>query len=124
MSKEEINKYLTEAMGECWHEYKSGECTCIKCGMFPESGTTALVGTPENSVKHHILKRPNFFTWQGFGKLWEWATKQKWWKKFEQLKFEYLTVDCKYCGRGNIKLTLINPTNFANAIYEFLQGEG
>jgi hypothetical protein len=103
---EEVNKYLTEAMGECWHEYMpnySGvKCmvinyTCKKCVLshqyFPEEKTN------------------DFSTWQGFGKLWEWAIEQKWWYEFLILKY-------------NNKLELYelnNPETFAKVIYEFLK---
>jgi hypothetical protein len=53
----------------------------------------------------------DFSTWQGFGKLWEWATKQEWWLIFEAKTF--LT------GKEIVKV--VNPTNFAKAIYEFLK---
>ncbi len=111
---EERNKILTEAMGDCWHEPETfyyngsgggsfnqlevyGVCRqkilCIKCG-----------------IPHAI--NDDFLTWEGFGKLWDWATKQGWWEKFtwfhQSIKDEILTE-------------LINPEKFAKAVAEFLQ---
>ena len=50
--------------------------------------------------------------WAHFGKLWEWATKQEWW-------FNFLS-DQEYIHEWEI-IKLINPANFAKAIYEFLK---
>lgn len=54
----ERDKFLTEAMGECWHDCYN--YLCIHCEkMFPDSNN-------------------NFSTWEGFGKLWKWSKKQEW----------------------------------------------
>lgn len=53
----------------------------------------------------------NFSTWQGFGELWEWSKKQEWWYEFWKIDF----------GISIIKCELINPNNFANAVYNFLK---
>lgn len=105
----EINKYLTEAMGECWHEvsqkhiYYGGCGRCIHCKKIV-------------SVKYqsHECVRVDFTTWTGFGKLWEWATKQDWWPDFAQ---DHCWYNPNYYVF--IKCGLINPTTFAKAIYEF-----
>ena len=87
------DKFLTEAMGECWHQRQ-------------RHGT-------------YLYYKNNYIsTWQGFGKLWEWAEDQKWWDEF---------VDKDLVSRGHkpwlFPLGWINPNNFANALYEFLKGE-
>ena len=123
-TQEEINKYLTEAMDECWHEYDitSPERTenwdgfatnysghwndCTKCG--------------ENHIE--IVRDNNFFTWDGFGKLWEWSITQAWWYQFlgtwhcPDLYPENSTIKERYVGAY-----LINPEQLAAAVYEFLR---
>ena len=100
----ERDKFLTEALGECWHEkditspIKShGLCTC---GV--------------DSVSHYELIdhldeiNNNFSTWEGFGLLWTWSQKQEWWI----MDFMPKTGD-KY----NL-MSLVDPDRFANAVYE------
>ena len=95
MSREEVNKYLTEAMGECFHVWDIVEIPytetlhdCRKCG-----------------VDTYVSQ--DFSTWQGFGVLWEWAQEQEWWSEFLSLPF---------------KLTdFINPISFSEAVYTFLK---
>ena len=63
----------------------------------------------------------DFSTWEGFGKLWEWAKKQEWWLKFgEGLSNKQL---CSEISRGlQIDESIINPDRFADALYDFLKG--
>lgn len=108
MSKEAINQYLTEAMGECWHEWvpaidKEG-------GAYISNAWECRCGT--KASKLHLTDplpaNNDFFTWQGFGKLWEWAENELWW--------------CRFLNSLDGPLShYINPTNFANAIHEFLK---
>lgn len=101
MNNIERDKFLTEAMGECYHEWSRCALVsiCIKC-----------FATCEGSIYDPIN---NFSTWTGFGKLWEWSIKQDWWRGFA-----YTTQHEIY----NIGPALINPDNFANAVYEYLKG--
>lgn len=71
--KDEDAKYLTERMGECWHEIFWG--VCPKCGLCRSNRT--------------------FTTWADFGAVWEWAKEQDWWPLFIQwFRFFYCrTVD-------------------------------
>lgn len=57
----------------------------------------------------------DFLTWKGFGKLWEWATGQRWWYMFENSVLH----DTKHCP--NFRRHLISPHNFAKAVADFLQ---
>ena len=110
MSNEDINKYLTEAMGECWHDY-------LKLLNDDHSGSPHFIC--KKCDEHHYswdYQHSDFFTWQGYGKLWEWATKQEWWWKFWD-------VNIPEDDRGGGVVDFINPTNFANAIYEYLKEE-
>ena len=74
--KTERDTFLTEAMGNCYHEnvfgmhyteysgkYPDHVAKCTKCGEFSKHNT-------------------NFSTWQGFGILWEWVQEQSWREHF------------------------------------------
>jgi hypothetical protein len=96
-----INKYLTEAMGECYHEVlvPSYRCTC-----------------GEDVLKAACFNLPNsdFFTWAGFGKLWEFAQEQEW-------VYRALGADNAYCAFDtHVDMALIDPTILAVEIYNYL----
>ena len=97
----ERDKFLTEAMGECGHEWKRscGCCPgyCKKCGA--EEG--------ENN---------DFSEWEGFGKLWTWAQKQEWWSSFVyKMAFEFQGQKQVFCE------AMIHPDRFADEIYAGLK---
>ncbi len=117
--KETRDKFLTEAMGECWHEVEvrvglKNKLMCYKCGE-------------HYAVTKEAFGNPDFSTWTGFGKLWEWFHQQP--KSFKYLFI--LTFDTDIgTSVGKIFLSghyfqsdFINPDNFANALYQFLQQE-
>ncbi len=56
MSNEKINKYLTETMGECWHDRMFAGPPAYKCNK---------CGANEPST----AEIRDFFTWEGYGKL-------------------------------------------------------
>ncbi len=97
---EEINKVLTEAMGDCWHDWDGKASWSLKdmcrCGAHPACH----------------LQSPNFSTWEGFGKLWEWAIDQKWWPEFEAHQG---------LPKHWVPKKLIKPEFFAEAVADFLQ---
>ena len=99
------DKFLTEAMGECWHEQhiKNDKHIWCICG---EEFTRGC------DLREHIAWRvENFSTWEGFGKLWEWAPKQEWWQD--------------WFGNNYIRIWyFIDPDRFADAVYEFLKEAG
>lgn len=109
------DKFLTEAMGECWHEpYPETGYTCKKCD---ESGYLNRLHCEE--------LRLDLSTWQGFGKLWEWAQQQEWWDKFlfEQ-ESSYLSDSLGYPETYAMRWmgeNLVNPDRFADAVYEYLK---
>jgi hypothetical protein len=89
----ERDKFLTEAMGEEWFEHRNF------CG----SGDTMVAN--------------DFSTWEGFGKLWEWAQKQEWWvTDFKDKHFGMLPSHFEFVPDG-----LVQPDRFATAIYAFLK---
>ena len=110
MIMKERNKFLTEVVGECWHEPKiegvrANSFVCGKC----------------NTIHCCGIENPNYSTWEGFGKLWEWSIYQDWFEDF-----------AKYHGQVNhilmdepsdilIHIGKINPNKFADAIYNSLK---
>lgn len=98
----ERDKFLTEAMGECWHVFKHscGCCDgyCKKCGVD---------GRRETDM-------PYYGDWEGFGKLWEWAQKQRWWEDLCK------TLEGWSTGHYDL-LLLIRPDRFADVVYKFLK---
>lgn len=75
--------------------------------MSPAASPKCLTGgNPKNN---------NFFTWEGFGKLWEWVHNQKWWDKFRVCPQRY------YIDWSD---TYVNPERFATAVYNFLKERG
>ena len=109
----ERDKFLTEAMGECWHDVMDATLDgypvlqCSKCKVY--------VG---DMSEVEYINRTNFSSWEGFGKLWEWSQKQEWWGYF---------VHKQYCKKGKqltvdeLLQNLINPDRFADAIYAYLK---
>lgn len=111
------DKYLTEAMGECWHEDNGMELaaytSCLNCGV--------VLRVNDDGLLLEIKRNTDFSTWQGFGKLWEWAKSHgARWAMAGELQ----------CGRSSVNggkflslpEELINPDRFANAVFEFLKG--
>ena len=110
----ERDKFLTEMMGKCWHESAGMVWICGNCKT--DIGWRV---TNKDSVDVESLN-PNFSTWEGFGKLWEFAIKQEWWKSFIYYFNNFSDrVPAEYCEW--ILFERINPDCFANAVYEFLK---
>lgn len=119
MNKER-DKFLTEYLGYKWHETKFREydltidgcsgtfiektCTCgrhLSLGKkYNESDTSSLC------VNANI----NFSTWNGFGLLFEYCKKQSYWEDFVDLHDD-----------NSYDFDLINPNEFANAVYNYLK---
>lgn len=117
-SKEEINKYLTEELfGECWHEVSSDQ------KVYEDENGQYLIRYCLNCYKSWDLcinKNLDFFTWEGFGKLWEKLQTQEWWFAFGRdfmCEEQKLSYGIHYCPRFDN----INPERFATAVYEFLK---
>ena len=66
----------------------------------------------------YALKGSQQGSWGAFGICWEWAIEQDWWDSF-LIEISNISVDSK-CLLFNS--SIISPTTFANAIYEFLKG--
>lgn len=101
----ERDKFLTEAMGECWHE-----------GWQPdEDATLYYCSNCSTYYSQQAIdeQRSLFSTWAGFGRLWTFAHQQEWWADFvNRLIDKELTKAFPAC--------FIHPDRFADAVYEFL----
>lgn len=115
----ERNKYLTEAMGECLHEFEQDETTlaAIQYNPHGEDFKSYMMkckrcGESYNpfAIPIYTYRPANFSTPEGVFKLWNWAIEQEWWDEFED-EIEYACLT-----------TIINPDNLANAICEYLRG--
>ena len=103
---EELNKFLTEEMGDCYHEFK--DC------MINEGGDGFICDTCGESIKGTSIPlikaqtRNDFLTWEGFGLLWEWASTEQW--------------CCRFLDSLEGPLShYIEPENFAKAVAHYLQ---
>jgi hypothetical protein len=112
---EDRDKFLTDAMGECWHEWKNlGDGCQIGDDISPPSWTDdfkclrcdckSYAGKPCTPAQSDY----DFSTWTGFGKLWEWARDQEWWEEFRHI------WDDRVYG-------IIHPDTFADIVYGFLK---
>jgi len=112
------DQFLTEMMGECWHEtywcaenydsYKipveNRNLSCKKCDV-------------------KVCDHPNFSTTEGFFKLWNFCKEQEWWEEFVD---NYVIIEDSmekipegYKGTEwwhRMLNWIINPDTFANAI--------
>lgn len=97
----ERDKFLCEVIGGYWHysiyTVRGNECSCGK--WWSQCSKT----------------QPDFSTWEGFGKLWEWSEKQEWWKEYSSMNMH----DRK--AYGVVPTRYINPDKFADAVYNFLK---
>lgn len=107
----ERDKFLTEAIGECWHKmhYADGGWHCFTCK------TEGCEDNPYQVYHQNI----NFSTPDGFFKLWNWSQKQEWWDIFIMRN-----RGCWDDGEDNsptINSYLINPDHFADTVNVFLK---
>jgi|LGVE01.1.fsa_nt_gb hypothetical protein len=125
------DKFLTEAMGECWHDNEEdviqpfpkdendpGEVMrCTKCEM----GYPLRYG----EIYRASLHRRNFSIWEDFGKLWNWAQQQEWFKKLlvsSNILCGYeMSIDFAETVGVSLPDELIHPDRFADAVYNFLK---
>jgi hypothetical protein len=96
-------------MGECWHDIyvHCSQCEpyCRKC-------------------KQEYVEQNNFSTWEGFGRLWEWSQRQRWWRAFRRKAT--VRVGDNGCDTYEYQEWehLINPDRFADAVYAYLKEVG
>lgn len=74
MNIEELAKFLSKEMGKCWHEINSHQgrslLFCTKC-------------------RRSSVSNPDPLSWEFFGEVWNWATKQDWWCHFFWQKLHF-----------------------------------
>lgn len=104
LRSQEINKYLTEAMGECWHEWGEVGCKCLKC----------------KSIQY--VNTNDFYTNEGYGKLRDWYDG---WDENKRERFlDYLIdiIDDELSDYCIIRyLQVFHRDRFATLICEFLE---
>jgi hypothetical protein len=99
----ERDKFLTEAMGECWHEwywFNYHKHKCKNCNIDAVYNNYSQLEIATKNI--------NFSTWEGFGKLCEWSEVQEWWETFV---YRNLPTDHSF----------VKPDKFANKIYSYLK---
>lgn len=118
------DKFLTEAMGECWHpRWKKekgnfGDWSCSKCG-YRKSHSYNIT---QESMQKYAIRIIDFSTWEGFGNLWEWAKEQEWWPQIiGEIVADKWDGPLRNVFSSKSIGENINPDNFANVIYEFLK---
>lgn len=90
--KDEINKFLIELIGECFHEVDPLDRRfCRKCCS-------------------EFTYQIDLYTWRDFTLLWIWASKQEWFLKFWRA----------WLSSNNYIYEIIRPSVFALAIYNHL----
>ena len=99
------DQFLTEAMGCKWHQFSHAE-----------KGPLGDLQVCVCDRKNYLMPcdTPTFSTWQGFGKLWEWAQVQDWWD-------EYVEDTTGIGDPSLIDVDQIEPARFADAVYRFLK---
>lgn len=111
MKNEARDRFLTELIGECWHDSYGGKIylpknysydTCSKCSA-PTSN------------------RPDFSTWEGFGKLKEFIDIHE---KADIIYNNYLDKITEYTDRVSENFRRITPDSFADHVYDEFQFYG
>lgn len=97
--KEERDRFLTEAMGECWHQYD------------PEKPlmTYSLIAYVCEKCKNFILGNYDYSTAEDFTRLWKWAGEQ-----------DYLADTVAELSKG-LNEGSVSKDGAADALYEFLK---
>jgi hypothetical protein len=108
----ERDKYLTEAMGECWHEQHIKNDKHIWCVCGEEF-------TRFSDLREHIAYRvESFSTWEGFGKLKDFMCNLPDSERFFDSYIDELTQRADDVTETFRRL---QPDHFADVVYEFLK---
>lgn len=149
MNNIERDKFLTEAMGECWHEFHHNifirkkiyvdylgsmnierHYFCIHCGkLIWEDEMSCLMDTDVNYLPDSNqvnIEKYDFSTPDGFFKLLNWLKENDYYLNF--LNWNTTIDDIPYCSVGKsfksgdfLNMDLIEPNVFANVVYQFLK---
>ena len=113
------DEFICKKLGWCWHE-TGGASVQEGKRLFRQCRKCKKIIRDEDGWFGND-DRPDFSTWTGFGRLWEAMRRHK---SFWPMVFVY---NRKY-GTGlmgsMILPSMINPTVFADAVYQFFGGEG
>ena len=116
----ERDKYLTEAMGYCYHEalyiQPYHDCTQIarcRCGSYSE----VISGF---SPEFKFYQMFDFSTWETFGHLLKWIKTHDRFEEFKTIAYVNMWCPCGECGTEYLNWELIDPESFANKVYDFL----
>lgn len=101
-SNDERNRFLTEAMGECWHDFDLG-CPVLTC-----KGGGFICG----KCRDFVISNNDFETEEDFSKLWKWAASLP--ELRERLREE---KESSFSDR-------ISRRGFADRVYDLLKKEG
>lgn len=107
MNKNQINKYLSDKIGNCNHIFTIRE----------DDGKLISIVCEDCKEPRQPRNDGDFYTWEGFGILWEWAKEQKWWLDFIS------TCNISYIYPEICDVSYIDPEVFANKVYTFLTDE-
>jgi len=104
--KTERDKFLTEFMGECWHDALTSDQV-----SFGE-----ICGCSQFKDKHI-----NFSTWEGFGILWEWVYKQDFYSHFIWKNDPFKTTLPRIGYGPAHSFYEFGPDKLADQLYAFLK---
>lgn len=138
MLPKQINKIITEAMGECYHEpivrtafnYSNGcDAVIVECEKCHQTNFIHWLSTADRVIAlgaevHNHTYKPNvdYFTPEGFFKLWRWTTAQEWWDVFisgTYYKWTHEIANIYSASRSEWEKWLIS--NFVPTLADFLQ---
>lgn len=108
----ERDKFLTEAMGECWHEWETSDAMpdgwIFKCKKCSKKLRTLDYNEMFPTFPYEGI---DFSTWESFGKLLEWC------------KVYGIEKDDIYLAQPTMSLSFLTPDRFANAVYVYLKNK-
>lgn len=108
-------RFLTEAMGRCWHE-EDEDFERFYLGRLNNHSACCKCGLP------FLYEELSFTDWPGYGRLMEWSRQQVWWDDFYASVF--LPGLAKELGKTAQGQSLLEPAGFAPAIETYLRSRG
>lgn len=112
-----LDEFLTEMMGECWHEPVWNRCETCKDGRY---------GTPcskcGNRVEPTEPYHPDFSTPADAYRLMQWVMTQEWWREFSEAMFHKFCHDfntTEWNQMGFVKWLFSDPDRFATLVAEY-----
>lgn len=78
----ERDKFLTEAVGECWHTTSTSKKVGIDTYYYCQCGISTYVSDFWEDQTVVFRQKLDFSTPDCFFKLWNWSKDQAWWEEF------------------------------------------